>query len=282
MSAKSPIFKTSFADISCLDSGGEGIPLLMLHGSGASKAVFEHQFACPLLAEFRLIAPDLPGHGESSNAVDQRAYTFDGYANAVKQVIDALGLKRFAVLGWSLGGQVAIELLTKHSGILGLVLCGTPPLGRGPLAMLRGFQPRWDMLLASKEHFTPADAERFTKLCFGDHPDPGFLSAVLRADGRSRSNVARSMIRGDGIDQKQTVERAAVPIAIVNGATDPFIRLTYFDSLDIAHLWEGQTHLIAGAGHSPFWQQPEIFNDLIFRFLLDAREEEAEIAARAA
>lgn len=273
MSAQTRTFKTPFANIACMDSGGAGIPLLMLHGSGASKSVFQRQFSCPYFAEYRLIAPDFPGHGESSNAFDPAAYSFGGYASAVSHLIDALGLERFAVFGWSLGGHVAMELLARQSGILGLVLCGAPPLGRGPLAMLRGFQPRWDMLLASKEHFSRSDCERFARLCFGDAPDPDFLNAVLRSDGRSRSHACRAMLRGEGIDQRRAVETASVPIALVNGAGEPFVRLSYLESLDIPNLWEGRCHTIQAAGHAPFWQQPEAFNDLLLRFMIDASEE---------
>jgi len=60
-----------------------------------------------------------------------------------------------------------------------------------------------------------------------------------------------------------------VPLAVVNGAADTIINLDYIDGLDYANLWRGRCHRLAGLGHAPFWQMPELFNPLLRAFLAD-------------
>ncbi|TIT61716.1 MAG: alpha/beta hydrolase, partial [Mesorhizobium sp.] len=143
--------------------------------------------------------------------------------------------------------------------------------------MLRGFHANWDMLLASKKVYSERDAERFETLCFGDSADPSFRDAILRTDGRLRVMVTRSMMAGKGADQKQVVEQAAFPVAIINGEDDPFIRLNYFDTLDCGTLWE-QCHVVPGAGHAPFWERPDLFNPMLSRFAEAVATHDADTA----
>jgi pimeloyl-ACP methyl ester carboxylesterase len=90
--------ETSNARIAVRQSAGKGMPLLLIHGSGASKDVFHKQFADAIADEHRLIALDLPGHGQSSDAEDPAiAYTMTGFADTVGEVIDSLGLDKVAV-----------------------------------------------------------------------------------------------------------------------------------------------------------------------------------------
>lgn len=269
--------------IGVTDAGGQGFPLLLLHGSGASKEVFTHQLESDLSAQYRLIALDLPGHGASSNATDpSRAYTITGYADAVRDVLRQLGVKRAAVFGWSLGGHIAIELAGSTELVAGLMLTGAPPVGRGPLAMLRGFHTSWDMLLASKEQFSERDIERFATLCFEESIVPELRAAIERADGRSRPVFQRSMLRGDGVDQRATVESLTAPVAIVNGAREPFARLGYLPTLAYRNLWRDTCMVISGAGHAPFWQRPEAFNPLLAEFCADVIEAESTRVIRRA
>ena len=62
---------------------------------------------------------------------------------------------------------------------------------------------------------------------------------------------------------------AELPIAVVNGAHEPIVRLGYLSSLDYRWLWDDRCYVIAGAGHAPFWTAPEAFNELLGRFLHD-------------
>jgi pimeloyl-ACP methyl ester carboxylesterase len=268
--------RTAVGNISLLETGGTGLPLVMIHGAGASKEVFIRQLESPLGEQHRIIALDLPGHGDSDDAQHPAsAYTLRGFAATIAEVMAALDVSRAAVYGWSLGGHIAIELLASNPAVAGLMLTGAPPVAAGPLGMLRGFHTHWDLLLASKEHFSARDAERFHHLCFGEEGSPTFLRAIERADGRARPIVFRSMMRGECADQKRAVESATVPIAMINGAHDPIVRLGYLSSLHYRTLWENRCYVIAGAGHAPFWSTPSPFNELLGRFLHDVETDRA-------
>ena len=259
---------TSHGDINVVDSGGTGFPVLFLHGSSSSHAVFARQFADPAFAGYRLIGFDLPGHGASGDATaPQKTYTIPGFAACTAELIEALGLEQAVVVGWSLGGHIAIELLNLTDRIAGVMICGAPPIPRGILGMLRGFHPSFDLLLTSKLTFTDRDVERFEQLCLGSLGTPGVAETIRRADGRARALVAQAMSRGDGADQRKTVENTAVPLAFVNGSDDRFVRPGYFEGLRVPLLFDGEQHVVEGVGHAPFWERPDVFNPLLRRFL---------------
>jgi pimeloyl-ACP methyl ester carboxylesterase len=266
---KRHILTTSDADIACVDTGGDGTPLVLLHGSGASKHVFCPQFSDPSLLEYRLIALDLPGHGNSSDALDSSTYTHSGMGRAIGTALDMLGVNNPVMAGWALGGSVAIELAASGRGARGLVLFGTPPLPRGPFGFFRAFQPKLDMLLSVKERFSEREAERFAHLIYGPSPDRRGLAAVLRADGLCRARIAKALFHGEGRDQRRFVENTDIPVAIFNGANDPLLRPHYFDDLSFHSLWRGKCQTIANAGHACFRDQPAAFSALLSAFLAD-------------
>lgn len=262
--------RTQAGVIRISESDGRGLPILLIHGSGASRAVFARQFASPLSRSHRLLALDLPGHGESSDATDPAEdYTIPALARTVGEVLVARDIERAVVFGWSLGGHVGIELMATNRVVEGLMVTGAPPIPPGPLGMLRGFQANLDLLLATKEQFTEREALRFYDLCYHGRGEGHFLEAIRRADGRIRSAVSRSLMHGDGVDQRRAVENAPVPVAMVNGEDDTVARLSYISALDYKTLWRSSCHVIANAGHAPFWDEPEIFNRLLGEFATD-------------
>jgi pimeloyl-ACP methyl ester carboxylesterase len=75
--------ETSHGSLAVEESGQGEVPLLMIHGNSFCRGVFRHQLQSSLTANHRLIAFDLPGHGESSDAPDsERTYTVEGLADA--------------------------------------------------------------------------------------------------------------------------------------------------------------------------------------------------------
>lgn len=269
--------RTQTSAIRLSESDGRGMPIVMIHGSGASRAVFSKQFASPLSRTHRMLAMDLPGHGESTNAQHPAEdYTIPALARTVGEVLEARDIERAIVLGWSLGGHVGIEMMATNPVVAGLMVAGAPPIPPGPLGMLRGFKTNLDLLLATKEQFSEREALRFYEMCFHGQGDGAFLEAIRRADGRVRTAVSRSLMRGDGVDQKRAVEHARVPVAMVNGQDETVTRLSYVAALDYNTLWRKASHVISNAGHAPFWDQPDIFNRLLAEFTADVADTRVE------
>ncbi|WP_196260235.1 alpha/beta fold hydrolase [Pelagibacterium limicola] len=264
--------ETAYGAIAVCDTGGSGQPLIMLHGSSASSDVFEQQMASPLADHFRLVAIDLPGHGRSGNFLHpDLTYILPNLTQTIAGLFPRLGIERAVVMGWSLGGHIAIEMMAKHpSHLAGVMVTGTPPLDTGPLATLRAFHFNPAILLVSRPELSPRDATRLAHMYYGDMATPALIEAIRRTDPHIRPRITRSLLRGDGANQRQVVETSPIPFAVVQGADDPAIRAGYLLGLNYANLWDGRVHLLDNGGHAPFMRLPNTFNALLHRFATEA------------
>jgi haloacetate dehalogenase len=101
-------------------TGGEGPPLLLLHGYPQTNVMW-HRVAPALARHFSLIMPDLPGYGWSAAPASDAAhapYTKRAMANAMIEVMEALGHVHFRLAGHDRGGRVAYRLALDHPGRL--------------------------------------------------------------------------------------------------------------------------------------------------------------------
>jgi len=86
---------------------GAGEALLLIHGMAGSSATWRRAVIPQLSKKYRVVAPDLLGHGES--AKPRGDYSLGGFAVSLRDLLDELGIARATVVGQSLGGGVAMQ-----------------------------------------------------------------------------------------------------------------------------------------------------------------------------
>lgn len=251
---------------------GKRGPLLLLHGNSSCKEVFIPVLAELCELEMAALAIDLPGHGDSADAPDpERTYTFPGYADVVFDVLDEMGWRQAGLLGWSLGGHVALECLARdreESRISSAFVISAPPGKPSQEAFEAAFATNATTLLAGKAEFNSTDAENYAAAMLGGshYVTPELLQAVLRTDGRARARMLASALAGLGADQAETVATTSSRVALVIGGNDPFLRLDYLQRIPTANIWENRVHMSPDWGHAPHWQRDAEFKDILIRF----------------
>lgn len=264
-------------EIAYYESSGDGPTVVMVHGNSSSSWSYVRQL-CGLIGQrFHLVAVDLPGHGRSSDAVDPcdtciGTYNLIAYADILSQVVQNLYLEDAVFVGWSLGGHILLEASQSLSSAAGFMIFGTPPLdnaGQVPYAF-KVENPAFGV--GAIPNWTNEDLELYVSAFF--KPDTHFIPDFFfkdgrRADGTARVEFNQSLAAGLFTPEIGIVENLTVPIAIVHGAQDQFVRLSWLQSLNIPRLWRGQVHVIENAGHAPHWETAWQFNWLLSAFVWD-------------
>lgn len=260
--------------VSAIISEGNLRPVVLLHGNSSTKAVWAKQLDVLRRQQRGVLAPDLPGHGESEDSSSPgRTYSLPGYSAVVSGLLDVLQWNSADVVGWSLGGHIGLQLLATDERVTSLLIVGTPPVPLCAKSLLTAFHASTDMDLASKPKFSLDDAWAYGSAMMGgrEHLTPEFLGWIRRTDGSARAHLFASALRGIGIDQKKTVETIDKPLCVVHGEREPFVRLDYLLSLNYRALWNDKIFVVADAGHAPHWQRPSVFNSILLKFLAHTR-----------
>lgn len=229
-----------------IDQGARhgGVPLLVVHGYNGSADYFYPHTIPGLAAERRVVALDLPGCGFSGNLP---RHTLEAYVEFVIAFLDALGIEQADMLGHSMGGQLAIAIAASHpSRFRKLVLVSSSGL---PELVKR-------LWLVPAKMLTDA-CMRHVRLY------PTFIRTGLR--GRVPFQGLHILMYS-GI--AGLLESLAVPTLIVWGSSDRIVPPEHGRWM-AEHIPGARLSVLRGAGHMPFYQQPEKFNRLVLSFLRD-------------
>lgn len=252
-------------------SAGSGRPVIFIHGNSSSSNTWAAQLVGPVGEQHRCIALDLPGHGDSESPTDPADWSLPGYAEVLRAVAEAAEATDAVLVGWSLGGHIALEAVPAFPDVAGVAIFGTPPMGMPP-AMEQAFLPNPAM---GATFAAELDAE-LEQLFVEGMVAPGsdfnldeFYAEVRRTDGGARAGLGASMQEGRFLDELEIVNGLAVPLAILHGADEQLVSGDYLRGLSPPTLWRSEVQTIPGAGHSPHREASDRFNGLLGAFLAD-------------
>ena len=258
------------------ESSGIGPAALLIHGNSSSSRSFTKQLSGELGKKFRLVAVDLPGHGESDDASDaELTYSIPGFAQTIVEVVQQCSLADAVLVGWSLGGHIALEASQNLPDLAGMLIFGTPPM-TFPANMNEAFLPDPAMDILFKDQLSEAEVGIRGAGWFRSGTDQKSLPEVLladirRSDGGFRTRLQDSFVSPGFADEVELVKHLDVPLAILHGSDERVINGSYIGSLDVPTLWRGEVQIIEDAGHIPQWEKPEVFNKLLGDFLQETK-----------
>lgn len=206
-----------------------------------------------LAGEFRLVAPDLPGHG----ALHRERFSLDAAVGHLSQVIADLG-EPATVVGPSLGGYLALELASRRpEQVRGLLLASCSAEPRYPLSA-----PYLWSAHATARLYRPLVSRVGAALCrasLGREVANAQLATGMYWD--AFPDVLRAVLPVKWLPK---VRKLTCPTLFVNGARDRVFRLE--ERRFAASAPQGELRVIAGAGHLVNLERPEAFNRLVREF----------------
>jgi pimeloyl-ACP methyl ester carboxylesterase len=252
---------------------GEGPPLLVVHGYLSSHRTWDD--VMPALAgQLRVIAPDLPGFGESEKPSPSRyAYTFDAFADSLADVVAALELSRVSVCGHGLGGSVALTLATTYPDLVDRLVLVGPLVYSARLGWMERAAP---VPLLGPLAFKQLYGRAIFRRHFRDHYDTArvpwpridahFDLFNVPAAREAAFATTRALLDTRAVVAR--VPRVTVPTLVVWGRADRIAPLT--DGRRLARELRGARFEVLEAGHAPHEQCPDEFVRVTRRFLAEA------------
>jgi pimeloyl-ACP methyl ester carboxylesterase len=241
------------------DTGGSGVPVVFLHAATGSSRVWEYQIPAFTARGYRVIAYDRRGFGRS--AIDPASSQPGTGADDLQSLMQHLGVDRFHLVGTAAGAFVALDFaLSFPQRLRSLVVANSiggvqdedyVAMGRRirPSPQFDALPPEFRELGPSYRAGNPGGTERWKE-----------LERTSRPDGPPPAQTLRNRITFT------LLEGISVPTLLLTGDADlyappPILRLF------AARIKSSQSVVVPEAGHSAYWEQPEIFNRSVLEFI---------------
>lgn len=263
---------------------GSGPPLVLLHGLQDSHRAWR-RVAHALASRFRVLMPDLPGHGWSARP--DAPYTLPWFAQAVARWMDVIGVEQAHVCGHSFGGGVALWMLLDHrSRVTRLALVASGGLGKevGMGMRMAAFPVLGPALAPTLMHVGVPVFLRLFPAAVGhiERHEATLVVNMLRIPGTDRA-FQRSLAGVVNVfgQHQQMLPRAGEilsppPMALFWGEKDPIIPLQHAKDL-LQHSSGITLQTYPRCGHFPHLDAPQAFAQDLLAFLSDHQRAAARI-----
>jgi non-heme chloroperoxidase len=246
----------------------DGPEVLLIHGFAQSHLCFAPQYTSTLAEHCRLVAFDMRGHGESEQPTNPAAYQGSRvWADDIAAVIEAKGLKRPVLAGWSMGGRITRQYLIVHGDarLAGINFVASQvieePRFRGPGAP----KPLPENLTLEAE----IDAAiAFLDGCFAKKPSEAVFRQALGYNMRVPAAIRRA-IAGWSTPVQSTLDalrKVTVPVLLTQGRADTVV-LPAAAEATAAVVKQAKISWYDDCGHSPFCEDAPRFNDELLAFV---------------
>ena len=247
----------------------DGVPLLLLHGSHATSRWWEPFFAI-LPESIYAVAPDLRGCGQSTHTQD--GYEIEDQAEDVAELVQALSLSDFDLVGHGSGGAIAIEYALRYSQRLrSLILVDSVPI-EGAFTPLQGLQ------LLSQMREDRSMLEQALSTLFSSVPPPtmtekefeGFFEQLVD-DAAAMAPAAFTAV-AEALGRWNRVEEAhrlTLPTLLVLGTEDIIIERDAATRSLLAIPGASNLEILRGIGHSPMIESPVVLAERIIDFITE-------------
>jgi pimeloyl-ACP methyl ester carboxylesterase len=236
-----------------------GPGIVFIHGFSQSNLSWMRQTDSDLAKDFHIVTYDLRGHGNSDKPLEAARYRdAKAWGDEVQAVIDAAGLKRPVLVGWSYAGRVISDYVATHGagGISGIDFVDAsikfiPEYVGDNLKNLP--------LMASEDMLTNINATRvFLHGCFSKQPSAEDFEIMLAFNMMVPPKV-RAGLSGRPLDATEIMSKLTLPVLVSHGAEDKNAKLA--TAQYTASVIPGaKLSVYDGVGHSPFYEDAPRFN----------------------
>jgi non-heme chloroperoxidase len=257
--------------ISAQDWGNPtGPEILFIHGFMQSHLSWARQTEGELAREFRMVTYDLRGHGDSEKPLERERYrSGKAWADELAAVIEAAGLRRPLLVGWSYAGRVISDYLEAYgsAGIAGIDFVNartkSDPRFAGQFSSIHFAE-----LTGEDLGRRIAATRTFLHACFSRQPSQDDFETMLAFNMMVPRDV-RVAMTGREFDADQLYRRLALPVLVTFGVEDQI--LTLDGARHVASVISGaRLSLYDGVGHAPFWEDAPRFNRELAEFVRGA------------
>jgi non-heme chloroperoxidase len=250
---------------------GAGRPVVLLHGWTMTHQVWDRTVQ-DLASRFRLILPDLRGHGESDKPVGD--YAPDRHAADVHALMAQLDLRDVTLIGWSFGGTTALCVAQEYPDRLAqlVLINAAAPKYLATAEFPDGHSESTLHEWLVRERDDLAAWRRFCMEAMPHRPyDELFVQWLWTQSMQSPSWAAAPMLEAYArADLRPGLDAMRIPTLILHGAHDVFCSPAAARYL-AAQIPDAELIEFPDCGHSPQWEDPERCAEALDAFLMRAR-----------